>query len=88
MNAVKGSIYSFGRSIELPLDKKLQSAKETGLKHFKQNAKGSANLRREYELLLVQKMEQKATKLQSDFNCFYRSWTGAWRVEELVMDDK
>lgn len=88
MSAVKDSVYSFGRSIELPLDKKLKSAKETGLKYFKQKAKGSANLRQEYELLLIQKMEQKATKLQSDFNCFYRSWTAAWRVEELVMDDR
>ena len=88
MNGIKEYASNFSRSIELSLDKKLQKAKETGLNHFRQNAKGSVNLRREYEMMLIQKMDQKARILRSDFNRFYQSWTGAWRVEVLVMDDK
>ena len=88
MNAVKEYASNFSRSIELSLDKKLQSSMETGLKHFRQNGKGSVNLRREYEMMLIQKMEQKARTLRSDSNRFYQSWTAAWRVEALVMDDK
>lgn len=82
MNAIRTDYFDgFDKSSEIPLSKRLQKAKETGLKHFKEKAKGSMNLRREYELILTNKMEKKALSLRHDYNRFDRSWTGAWRVE-------
>ena len=42
----------FDRSNEQPLKKRQEGAKETGLKYFRERAKGSMNLRREYESVL------------------------------------
>ena len=75
---------NFDRSNELPLKKKHHSAKETGLKYFREKAKGSVNLRREYESDLIKKIEGKSSSLRYDFTRFDQSWSGAWRVIEGV----
>lgn len=75
----------FDRSNEQPLKKRQEGAKETGLKYFRERAKGSMNLRREYESVLINKIEGKNSSLRHDFNRFDQSWSGAWRVIEGVV---
>lgn len=74
------NVPDFSPSIQVSLSRRLSNAKEVGLKHFREKAKGSMNLRRELESLLKNKMDEKATSLRSDWNRFEQLWKGVWRV--------
>ena len=71
---------NFSRSIEVPLDMKISTARGVALRCFGEKAKGSMSLRKGFELTLTRKMEKEEQSLRDDYNRFYRSWTKARKV--------
>ena len=78
---------NFNPSTQVLLSSRVSNAKENGLKHFQEKAKGSMNLRRECESLLKNKIDEKTASLRSDWSRFEQSWIKVWRVEVLLMND-
>ena len=73
-------VQNFSRSIEVPLDMKISTARGVALRCFGEKAKGSMSLRKGFELTLTRKMEKEEQSLRDDYNRFYRSWTKARKV--------